>query len=144
MLQENLSRLRAYYGFSQEEIAEKVGISRQAYARWESGRAVPDVEKCLKLAEIYGVSLDSLVNPAPSAPSNVLPAPKGKYIWGTVTLGDRGQFVIPKAAREHWHLSGGDRIVILSDDKEGFALIPAEMFEERMNNLLAAAEKRAD
>ena len=38
--------LRKINGYSQEEIAEKIGISRQAYGKWEKGETVPDVEKC--------------------------------------------------------------------------------------------------
>ena len=43
MLNDNLMMLRNIHGFSQEEIAEKIGISRQAYAKWESGATIPDV-----------------------------------------------------------------------------------------------------
>ena len=43
MLKDNLVILRNANGFSQEEIAEKIGISRQAYAKWETGATVPDI-----------------------------------------------------------------------------------------------------
>ena len=56
MLSENIMMLRSVNGYSQEEVAEKVGISRQAYAKWEKGETVPDVERCQKLAELYGTS----------------------------------------------------------------------------------------
>ena len=52
MLKENLVMLRRIHGFSQEEISEKIGISRQAYAKWESGATIPDIEKCSLLAEV--------------------------------------------------------------------------------------------
>ena len=61
MFRDNIVMLRKINGFSQEEIAEKVGISRQAYAKWESGATIPDVDKAAKIAEAYGVSLDSLM-----------------------------------------------------------------------------------
>ena len=41
MLKDNISRLRNVNGYSQEEVAEKIGISRQAYAKWEKGETVP-------------------------------------------------------------------------------------------------------
>lgn len=44
MLKENLVILRNIHGFSQEDIAGKIGISRQAYAKWENGATVPDIE----------------------------------------------------------------------------------------------------
>ena len=61
MLKDNLVMLRNLHGFSQEAIAEKIGISRQAYAKWETGATVPDIEKCLSLAEVYGTTIDSLI-----------------------------------------------------------------------------------
>ena len=51
MLKDNLLMLRGMHGFSQEEIAERIGISRQAYAKWESGATIPDIEKCSRLAQ---------------------------------------------------------------------------------------------
>ena len=61
MLKENLVILRNIHGYSQEEIAEKINISRQAYAKWETGATVPDIEKCSLLAAVYGVTIDSLI-----------------------------------------------------------------------------------
>ena len=60
------------------------------------------------------------------------PAPEGKNIWGSVTLNERGQIVIPKAARDHFGLSEGQRLILLSADGECYVLIPAEWFEERL------------
>ena len=144
MLKENLVMLRGLHGYSQEEIAEKVGISRQAYAKWETGATVPDIEKCRLLASVYGVTLDSLANSdaAEGGGSSVL-APKGKNIWGSVTINDRGQIVIPKGARDKFGLVGGTRLIVLSDD-DGIAMVPAVRFEENMRKImeLAAAENR--
>lgn len=44
----------------------------------------------------------------------------------------RGQIVIPKAARDYFGLKEGQRLILLSEDGEGFALVPAELFEEHM------------
>lgn len=135
MLRDNLIKLRNYYGFSQEEIAEKIGISRQAYAKWESGKTVPDIEKCRLLSEVYDVTVDSLISTETEGGKGTLPTPKGKNIWGSVTLNERGQIVIPKAARDHFGLTEGSRLILLSADEEGFALIPAEIFEEKMEQV---------
>lgn len=61
MLAENLQILRKQNGFSQEELAEKCQVSRQAIAKWESGESVPTIEKLIYLAGLYEVSLDELV-----------------------------------------------------------------------------------
>lgn len=132
MLRENLIMLRNINGFSQEQVAEKIGISRQAYAKWESGKTVPDIEKCSLLAEVYGVTIDSLIKTSKFEGKVVPPAPEGKNIWGSVTLNERGQIVIPKAARDPFGLSEGQRLILMSADGEGFVLIPAEWFEQRL------------
>lgn len=146
MFKENLIMLRGIHGFSQEEIAEKIDISRQAYAKWEMGVTVPDIEKCRKIAEIYGVTLDSLVN-SDSVQKSLLDqngssvlTPKGKNIWGSVTINDRGQIVIPKEAREKFSFNGGTRLIVLSDE-DGIALITAEKFEDNIQKIMALAAK---
>ena len=136
MFKENLAMLRSLNGYSQEHVAEKIGISRQAYAKWESGATVPDIEKASLLAELYGVTLDSLMKTETADGFGMLPPPPiGKNIWGSVTLGDRGQIVIPKAARDRFGLKGGDRVIVVSDEN-GIALLPAEFFEGKMRELM--------
>lgn len=136
MLKDNLMMLRKLNGYSQEQIAEKIGISRQAYAKWENGATIPDIDKAALLADVYGVTLDSLMKTETAEGTGMLPpAPKGKNIWGTVTVGDRGQIVIPKAARDHMKINGGDRMVVASDEV-GIALIPAEFFERQIQELM--------
>ncbi|MGN1320329.1 MAG: helix-turn-helix domain-containing protein [Acutalibacteraceae bacterium] len=131
--------LRNMYGMSQEEISGKIGISRQAYAKWESGSTVPDIEKCKRLADFYDVTIDSLIKTEViDTIGTVPPAPKGKYIWGNVTMNDRGQLVIPKAAREKFGWTGGQRMIVLSDE-EGLAILPAETFEAKISSLLEYA-----
>ena len=132
MLKDNLIMLRNLKGMSQEDIADVIGISRQAYARWEKGDTVPDVEKCAALADYYGVSIDSLWNHDTKKKGlKIAPAPKGKYIFGVVSVSERGQIVIPKEAREVFGLQPGSRLIVLGDEDEGIALMKAEDFEER-------------
>jgi len=142
MLKDNLIMLRGLHGYSQEEIAGKIGISRQAYAKWESGATVPDIEKCRLLADVYQVTMDSLIREEGVEGAGSTPlAPAGKYIWGSITIGDRGQIVIPKETRDKFGLVGGKRLIVLSDD-EGIALIPAETFEKKMQIIMEMAERK--
>ena len=55
--------------------------------------------------------------------------PKGKYAW-TVTVGEKGQIVIPKQARDVFGIKSGDTLVILGDEKRGLAIPPKEMFAQ--------------
>lgn len=56
-----LYELRKKQGLSQEELAEKLGVSRQAVSKWERGEASPDTDNLIALAKIYGLSLDELI-----------------------------------------------------------------------------------
>lgn len=60
-LAENLFNLRRQNSFSQEEVADKCGVSRQAIAKWENDESHPTIEKLILLADLYDVSLDELV-----------------------------------------------------------------------------------
>lgn len=53
--------------------------------------------------------------------------PKGKYAW-TVKIGEKGQFVIPKEARDIFDINPGDTIIVLGDEKQGIAIPPKSMF----------------
>ncbi|MDP4120922.1 MAG: AbrB/MazE/SpoVT family DNA-binding domain-containing protein [Bacillota bacterium] len=55
------------------------------------------------------------------------PAPKGKYAWA-VKVGEKGQFVIPKEARDVFGINPGDTIIVLADEKKGIAIPPKSMF----------------
>ncbi|EPB9413996.1 helix-turn-helix domain-containing protein [Clostridium perfringens] len=60
-LAEKLQLMRKREGLSQEDLAEKLGISRQAVSKWESGQSVPDLNKLIILSELYNVTIDYLV-----------------------------------------------------------------------------------
>ena len=137
-LSKNLSLLRRVSGLSQEKAAEAVGVTRQALAKWESGETTPDVLHSDALAELYGVSLDDLLH-FDQKPGNIPPPPRGKHVFGAVQLGERGQIVIPKRARELFGLrpgdnlllglNRGDTLVVLGDTNPGtagIALVPAQ------------------
>jgi transcriptional regulator with XRE-family HTH domain len=59
---DKLVNLRKQHNFSQEELAEKLGISRQAVSKWERAESSPDTDNLIKLANLYCISLDKLLN----------------------------------------------------------------------------------
>ena len=61
ILADKIIRLRKRNGWSQEELAAKMNVSRQAVSKWESAQSTPDLQKVLRLAEIFGVSIDYLL-----------------------------------------------------------------------------------
>ena len=82
-LGEKLQRLRKARGMSQEELAARMGVSRQAVSRWELNIALPDTENVVRLSELFGVTTDYLLkereaeeNPSPEPG---IPASKDRY-----------------------------------------------------------------
>lgn len=134
LISDNLYSLRKLNQFTQEEVAEKVGVSRQALAKWENGETLPDIEKCSLLAELYDVTLDSLVNYSKKDYKLNVP-PKGKHIFGMVTVGDKGQIVIPYKARKIFDINPGERLVILGDEEQGLAIIKEAFILEMLNQM---------
>jgi len=67
-------------------------------------------------------------------------APKGKYAW-TVTVGEKGQIVIPKQARDVFSIQPGDTLILLGDEKRGIAIPPKNTFEELTKQIFEEGDK---
>ena len=130
MFKDNLIQMRKLLQMTQEDIAEKLGVTRQSVAKWESGETIPDLDKCKLLADIFGVSLDDLANYESDENMGLALPPKGKHLFGLVTVGEKGQIVIPAKARKLFEIAQGDRLVVLGDEGQGIALVKAEDFLE--------------
>ena len=65
-----LYELRKQHGYSQDELADKLNVSRQAISKWERSESSPDTDNLIALAKLYGVSLDELLNYTPSKASD--------------------------------------------------------------------------
>lgn len=122
MISSNLKYLREKHEFTQEQFAEKIGVSRQTVAKWENGESLPDIERCTEISMLFDVSIDMLATC--KIDENVEPetsSVKDKYVFGIVKVGERGQVVIPKHAREVYNIKPGDRLLALGDER-GMAL----------------------
>lgn len=60
-LKDKLQLLRKQNGYSQEQLADKIGIARQTISKWETGQAVPELNGLIQLSNLYGVTIDSMV-----------------------------------------------------------------------------------
>lgn len=141
MLSENLYNLRKLHKLSQEQVADRLGVSRQAVAKWETGETAPDIHNCLALARLYDVSMDDLVN-YDSAGSDMMIPPRGKHLFGVVTVGDKGQIVIPKQARKIFHIEAGDHLLVLGDEAQGIAMVKADEMLSLMNDMQQAIKEQ--
>lgn len=69
--------------------------------------------------------------------------PEGKYAW-TVKVGEKGQFVIPKEARDIFNIKPGDTLIVLGDIKRGIAIPPKNMFANLMATIFNNKEPKED
>ena len=122
---DNLIELRKLNNLSQEDIAEKIGVSRQTLSKYETGESLPDIERCRQLADLFGVTIDDLISYEKNDDDNMGYAipPKGKHIFGMVKVGEKGQIVIPAKARKIFDIKTGDNLIVLGDESQGIALI---------------------
>ena len=117
----NLKLFRQKNGYTQEQIAEKLSVSRQAVAKWESGSSLPNIENMIALADLYDMSVDALArNLKTTAP----PAPEsGKHLFGFTKMNENGEVALPEKAREVFGLKPGDSLLLLGDEDKGLALV---------------------
>lgn len=143
MISQNIQSLRFRDGLTQESLAEKLGVSRQTVAKWESGETIPDLVNAQALSHLFGVRIDDLVNHDETRDGFPI-APAGLHIFGIARMGERGQIVIPKKARDVFGLTAGSELLILGDESKGIALqriedaaVALEEYGRAVNDLMA-------
>jgi len=127
MIGKNIQTYRKQMNMTQEALAELARVARQTIVKWESGESTPDLEMSGRLASALGVTLDDLVN-APEDELDSRPGMRGKHMFGVVTVGDKGQIVIPVRARRVFNIHPGDQLMVLGDENSGIALVDAKFF----------------
>lgn len=136
LIGENIRCLRKARALTQEQFAEELNVSRQAVAKWESGETVPDIYNCIAIGGFFCIPIDDLVKGRAESDLG-----KGKFLFGTVTVGERGQIVIPKKAREVFKINKGDIILVLGDEQQGMALVKMKHFSAITNALMGEKEE---
>ena len=140
MIQDNILFLRKHHKLSQEDMAEKIGVSRQTIAKWENGDSIPDLENSNRIAGLFDVSLDELVNYKPDE-TNIPIAPKGKYAFGAVTIDEEGRITLPKKALDVFKLKPGDKLMLLGDVKQGMVLTKMNFFTSLFESVMKNQDK---
>lgn len=123
----NLKLLRKQHGLTQEAVAEKLGVSRQAVAKWERGECLPDIDNVIAIADMYEISVDSLVRITTFQNEQN----DKRHMFGVTRVNDKGQITLPKKCREIFDIKTGDAILLLGDEDKGIALVKvSEIFEK--------------
>ena len=144
MISQNIQAARKALGLTQEDLANRLSVARQTVAKWESGESLPDLENAYALAKLLGVSVDDLIAHNEAATGYPIP-PRGKHNFGIVRMGERGQIVIPKKARDIFELHAGSELLVLGDEAQGIALQKVEDAESMLESYgRIVNERRAD
>jgi AbrB family looped-hinge helix DNA binding protein len=137
---DNILATRQSANMTQERLAEAVGVSRQTVAKWESGETSPDLEHAAALAEVFGCTIDALAT-FDSKGTGLAAPPRGKHLFGSVKVGERGQIVIPKEARDVFGISPGDKLVVLGEEGQGIALCKEAEFMAGVEAVMASVRR---
>lgn len=116
----NLKLFRKKFGLTQEQIAERLGVSRQAVAKWERGDSLPDIDNIVALADMYEVTIDSLVRNMTTISDTT---DEKKHMFGVTKVNDKGQITLPKKCRDVFDIKTGDALLLLGDEERGLALV---------------------
>ena len=130
MVGENIIFLRKRNGMTQEALSERINVSRQTVAKWERGESEPDCSSLMRLSTLFNVTIDALVGNVDEDQKIVGVAPKGKYFFGMVKIGEDGSIVLPQKALEIFNLSIGSELAVLVDEDRGFALVPKKQITD--------------
>ncbi len=115
----NIKFYRKELGLTQEQIAEHIGVSRQTIAKWERGESFPDIENCIALADLFGISIDLLVrNINISGESK-----QKKHIFGYSKINEKGEIALSQKCLDMFNLKAGDAVLILGDEDKGIAIM---------------------
>lgn len=126
-------------GLTQEEMAARIGVSRQAVAKWEKGLSVPDIYNCQSICRLFDVALEDLLEADVRNLYSL--SPRGKFSFGFVPIEEGGKVEIPEECLEKLRLSAGDYLLCLCDTDRGIALIPAAQCEQFSAMLMKAKEE---
>ena len=119
---ENLKMLRKQAGMSQEQLAEKLGVSRQAVTKWETGVGIPDIENIMAISTLFNISIDDLL----SNESGSKKLPETEYLYESVT-----EYDVDESKRYDMKLGGAKQLVLV-----GFRFVWVPIHFQRFRMIL--------
>lgn len=121
-MSEGLKQLRNMMRMTQEELGEKMNVSRQTVAKWENGESIPDVAKCSELSKIFNLSLDDIASFFIKKGEDSRHNPKNKFFFGTCVI-NSNKIALPESALKQFDLNNGDELLLIGDTTQGLALV---------------------
>lgn len=133
---EKLKEIRKNEGLSQEQLAEKIGVSRQAITKWETGKGLPDVENMVIIAEIFKTTLDELLRDSAARQEKKTPVYSSETIYDIdcekhfdVNIGSADTIILSSGTDEKLHIR------LSSETLENLDTIFKIKLDERKNKL---------
>lgn len=133
---EKLKKIRSNEGLSQEQLAEKIGVSRQAITKWETGKGLPDIENMMIMAEIFKTTLDELLMDSAAGPERETSVYTSETVYDIdcgkhfdVNIGSAAKIVLSSGADEKLHIR------LSSDTLENLDTIFKIKLDENQNRL---------
>ena len=123
MLKDILIKLRKYHNYTQEDLAEKINVSRQTISKWELGQTLPDIYNCQELLQNDNI------------------APNDKFMFGYCKIDNDKKLQLTDECLEKMNYKIGDVLLCLGDLKQGIAFVKAEDYENFAQEILKAKEK---
>ncbi len=124
-----LKEVRQSARLTQEQLAEKMNVSRQSVAKWENGESIPDIAKCCELAKIFNMEIEDIASMFIQKYDTGLPHPKNKYLFGVSRIVDN-KIILPEEALKVFELKNGDDLIVLGDITQGIALLPKKGYND--------------
>ena len=97
-----LVELRRAHGYSQEELAGRLGVSRQAISKWERAESSPDTDNLIALARLYSISLDGLLLHTPEPEAEAAPDREAEEVFAAASAWDAAEKAERKARKKEW------------------------------------------
>ena len=106
---ENVKMLRKQAGMSQEQLAEKLGVSRQAVTKWETGAGIPDIENIMAISALFDISIDNLLSNERGSKKVV----ETEYLYESIT-----EYDIDESKHYDMKLEGAKRLILAGYEGE--------------------------
>lgn len=142
MLSDVLRNHRKEMKLTQDEIAEKIGVSRQSVAKWESGQSVPDIFNCQALCRLFNIRIDDLLQSDYKNETSL--TPKGKHIFGYLLIEEDNKIRLPEECLNVMKHKKGDYLLCLADEEQGIALVEPKTLEKFASEIMKAQERIND
>lgn len=139
MLSDVLKDLRIKNKLTQEVLADSLNVTRQTYAKWEKGEAIPDIYTLKRLCEMYQVSIDEILDSNKNDAKSI--KPKDKFFFGIIEIKEGGVITLPSEALKVFNFKTGDQLAVFGDLNQGIALADAQMVTQFAKEVLSKDNK---